>query len=153
MSFAPCATLEFKELNYNTLWIKNVPSIISTFDVDILFEFPFIDNPHGHFGYMQGMDKKYNGHSWWKVKTTNIMNDFNLVFHKIRCLGHLQFRNKLCNYFILNGSPNEIAWIGNNVQGLNKDYFAFSSPYYKIYIVVSFCVNSCVAHTYYIMHK
>jgi hypothetical protein len=68
MYFAPYATLELKELNYNTLWIKNVPSIIFAFDVDILFEFPFIDNSQGHFGYMQGMDKRYSGHSWWKVK-------------------------------------------------------------------------------------
>jgi len=90
MYFAPYATLELKELNYNTLWIKNVPSIISAFDIDVLFEFPFIDNSHGHFGYMQGMDKKYSGHSWWKVKMININNDFNLVFHKIRCLDHLQ---------------------------------------------------------------
>lgn len=145
--------LELKKQNYNTLWINNVPSFIFAFNVDILFEFPFIDNPHSHFGYIQGMDRKYNGHSWWKVKMKNIKNDFNLVFHRIRCLGHLQCRNKLCNYFILNGIPNEIAWIGNNVQGLNQDHFTPSLSYYKIYNVVSFCVNSCVVHMYYIMHK
>jgi hypothetical protein len=32
---------------------------------------------------MQGMNKKYDGHSWCKVKTINIKNDFNLTFHKV----------------------------------------------------------------------
>jgi hypothetical protein len=32
---------------------------------------------------MQGMDKKYDGHSWRKVKIINIKNDFNFTFHKV----------------------------------------------------------------------
>lgn len=44
-----------------------VCSIPPTFDGDVLFEFP-LDNLDGHFGQMQGMDKKYDGHVWCKVK-------------------------------------------------------------------------------------
>ncbi len=99
------------------------------------------------------MDKKYNTHYWRKVKTTNIKNEFNLTFYKTRCLGHLECQNDLYKYFIPNGSPNETTWIGNIVHILTKDCFAPSSPYCKIYNVMSFFVNTCVTRLYYVMHK
>jgi hypothetical protein len=43
----------------------------------------------GHFGQMQGMDRKHDGHAWYKVKMINIKNDFNLNFPKARSLGYL----------------------------------------------------------------
>ncbi len=50
MSFALHATLELKELNYDTLWIENTPSIPSSFDGDVFFELPLVDNLSGHLG-------------------------------------------------------------------------------------------------------
>jgi hypothetical protein len=50
MSFAPHATLKLKKLNYDTFKIENVPSIPCTFDGDVPFELPQIDNLHNHFG-------------------------------------------------------------------------------------------------------
>jgi hypothetical protein len=82
MFFAPHATFELKEVSFDTFCIKNVPCIPTTFDGDVLFELPTINNPDGHFGQMQGMDRKYDDHFWCKVKTTNIKNDFNLTFRK-----------------------------------------------------------------------
>jgi hypothetical protein len=90
MSFAPHVASELREVNYNTLCIENVPYIPATFDGDVLFELPLVNNLDGHYGQMQGMDKKYDGHFWCKVKTTNIKNDFNLTFCNIKCLGHLE---------------------------------------------------------------
>ncbi len=80
-------------------------------------------------------------------------NDFNLTFRKTRCLGHLEYRNQLYNYLVLNGTPNEIAWIGDIIHNFNKDCFALDPPFCKLYNVMPFCVNTCVAHMYYIMHK
>jgi hypothetical protein len=54
MFFAPHATFELKEVNYNTFCIKNVPCIPSTFDGDVLFELPPINNPNGHFVKCKG---------------------------------------------------------------------------------------------------
>jgi len=34
---------------------------------------------------MQGVDKKYNGHAWCKLVTTNIKNLFGFNFKKARC--------------------------------------------------------------------
>jgi hypothetical protein len=42
-----------------------------------------------HLSQMQGIDRKYNGHVWWKLVTTNIKNSIGLNFKKARCLGHL----------------------------------------------------------------
>jgi hypothetical protein len=47
--FAPHATSKLKELNYDTLQIGNVVSNPSTFNGDVLFELPLVDNPNGHF--------------------------------------------------------------------------------------------------------
>jgi hypothetical protein len=52
MSFAPCATSELKKLNYHTLCIENVPYIPSTFNGDVLFELPLINNIGDHFDHM-----------------------------------------------------------------------------------------------------
>ncbi len=63
------------------MWV--VPCIPTTFDGDVLFELPLINNLDDHCGQMQGMDRKYNGHFWCKVKTTNIKNYFNYIFRSI----------------------------------------------------------------------
>jgi hypothetical protein len=49
MSFAPHATLKLRKLNYDTFKIENVLSIPSTFDGDVFFELPPIDNLHNQF--------------------------------------------------------------------------------------------------------
>jgi hypothetical protein len=38
---------------------------------------------------LQGMDRKYDGHVWSKLVTTNIKELFGLSFRKTHCLGHL----------------------------------------------------------------
>ncbi len=38
---------------------------------------------------MQGMDRKYDGHAWCKLATTNIKKLFRLSFEKARYLSHL----------------------------------------------------------------
>jgi hypothetical protein len=62
MSFAAHATLELKQLNYDTFWIENAPYIPSTFDGDVFFELPCVDNPNGHLHWMQKTNRKYDNH-------------------------------------------------------------------------------------------
>ncbi len=52
VSFAPCATSELKKFNYDTLCIENVSYIPSTFNGDVLFELPLINNIDDHFDQM-----------------------------------------------------------------------------------------------------
>ncbi len=57
---------------------------------------------------MQGMDRKYDGHPWCKVITTNIKNNFGLSFQKAHCLGHLRCLHNDYENFMHIGSRNEI---------------------------------------------
>ncbi len=90
MSLAAHASSKLKDLNYDKFPIEIVCCIPTTFNGDVLFEFSPIVSPSSHYKQMQGMDMKHDGHARCKVKITNIKNDFNLTFQKIRCLGHLQ---------------------------------------------------------------
>ncbi len=99
------------------------------------------------------MDRKNDGHAWCKVKTTNIKNDFNLIFWKARCLGHLQCQNDGYDFFLLNKCTHEIAWIGDIVHDLQGGRFALGPPFCKIYNTALLCVNLCAVRMYYIMHK
>ncbi len=80
MSFAAHASFKLRDLNYDNFHIENVRWIPTTFNGDVLFEFPHIVSPNGHSRQMQKMDKKHDGHVWCKVKTTNIKNDFKFTF-------------------------------------------------------------------------
>jgi hypothetical protein len=83
--------------------------LLITFNGDVFFELP----PHvlstmNKPLQMQGMDKKYDGHPWCKVITTNIKNSFELNFKKTHCLGHLWCLHYDCENFVSIGSCNEI---------------------------------------------
>jgi hypothetical protein len=80
MSLVTDANFELRDLNYDSFSIEIVPCILTTFNGDVLFEWPPLINIDGHSGHMQGMDRKHDGHVWYKVKTINIKNNFNLNF-------------------------------------------------------------------------
>jgi hypothetical protein len=80
MSLVAHANSELRDLNYDSFNIEIVPCIFTTFNGDVLFELPPLVSHDGHYGQMQGMDRKHDGHVWYKVKTTNIKNNFNLNF-------------------------------------------------------------------------
>jgi len=52
-----------------------------------VFVFHPNQQPLGHSRQIQGMDKKFDGHVWNKVKMTNIKNSFNLVLSLFNVLG------------------------------------------------------------------
>jgi hypothetical protein len=59
---------------------------------------------------MQGIDRKYDGHAWCKVITTNIKNGFGLSFTKAPCLGHLHYMQDGYKHFVRCAFRNEIFW-------------------------------------------
>jgi hypothetical protein len=58
-----------------------------------MFVFPPVQQPFGHSKQIQRLDMKFNGHVWYKVKMTNIKNNFEFGFRSPQCLGHLRCRN------------------------------------------------------------
>jgi hypothetical protein len=89
MSLAMHASFKLRVLNCHNFCIEIVLYISITFHGDVLFQLPpLIDSHDGPSDQMQGMDRKHDGHVWYKVKMTNIKNDFNSnEFSKSSLLG------------------------------------------------------------------
>ena len=70
-----------KKLEYDTLQIQEVNFLPPRFDGNMLFIFPFVgvSSSHTKAKPMDGMDKRYDGHVWTKIQTTNITNNMGLV--------------------------------------------------------------------------
>ncbi len=63
-------------LDYDKIIILVISFLPTTFNGDILFELPPLSPSNPSSLHMQGMDRKYDGHAWSKVITTNIKNSF-----------------------------------------------------------------------------
>jgi hypothetical protein len=66
--------------------------------------FPITHKP----SQMQRMDRKYDGHAWCKVITTNIKNNCVFSFKKVHCLGHSCCVQDNYENFVHIGFHNEI---------------------------------------------
>jgi hypothetical protein len=65
---------ELRTLDYDNIFFQNIQLLSNTPDGDILFELlPIHSNAHNP-SQMQNMDRKYDGHTWNKLVTTNIEN-------------------------------------------------------------------------------
>jgi hypothetical protein len=74
MSLTPNTSFELKSLDYNAITIEFVNCFPTKFNGDIFFELLPMHHLLGHFGQLQGMDRKYDGHVWCKLQTSNIQN-------------------------------------------------------------------------------
>jgi len=97
---SPHLSNELKFLDYNKIKNQIFYSLPITFNDDIIFEFLPICFLTAHFRQMQGMDRKYDGHVWCKLKTSNIKINFGLEFWSNQCLGHLCRLNDSCENFL-----------------------------------------------------
>jgi hypothetical protein len=88
MSLTLHASSKLKSLNYGTITIEFVNCFPTKFNGDSLFELLHVRHPLGHSAQLQGMDRKYNGHAWYTLQTSNINNAFGLGFKMTKCLGH-----------------------------------------------------------------
>ncbi len=71
MSIVPHSSNKLRSLDYNKIKVQYVSFLPITFNDNIIFEQPPIYLPTNHFGQMQSIDRKYDGHVWCKVKTSN----------------------------------------------------------------------------------
>ncbi len=82
--------------------------LTTKFNGDILFELLPMRHPLGHSEQLQGMNKKYDGHVWCKLQTSNIKSLFRLGFKMTKCLGHLCCLNDFCPLLQHYSSCNEV---------------------------------------------
>ncbi len=105
---------------------------------------------------MQGMDRKYDGHPWCKVITTNIKNSFGLNFRKAHCLSHLWCLHDDYENCMHIGSCNENFWCDECTHILVVVQMALcpstSSFPCKFCHFTPPCVVDCLGWIYYVMH-
>jgi hypothetical protein len=85
-----------------------------------MFELPSVKYSCGLVGLMQSMDKKYDGHFWCKIKTTNIKNNDGLKFKHSFYVGHVSCQNLQFVYYVKNDGYKETNWEGgtkNCIEG------------------------------------
>ena len=108
---------ELSTMDLSTIKHETVPFLPPVFEGDVIFELPLCRPSSSATGArnLEGMDKRYDGHLWCKLVTTNIHNSDNLKFHKSYCAGHLVCENANCEYLKRASKKNEIEWSGYTV--------------------------------------
>jgi hypothetical protein len=89
MSLTPHACSELKSLDYGAIITEFMDYLPTKFNGDIFLEFLLVHHPLGQSRKLQGMDRKFDGHVWCKLQTSNIENSLGLGFRTMKCLGHL----------------------------------------------------------------
>ena len=108
---------ELSTLDLSTIKHETVPFLPPVFDGDVIFELPPCgpSSSASRARNLEGMDKRYDGHPWCKLVTTNIHNSDHLKFRKSYCAGHLVCENAHCEYLKRASKKNELEWSGYTV--------------------------------------
>jgi hypothetical protein len=107
---------------------------------------------------LHGMDKHYDGHVWTRTHTSNIVNDFGMIFRTSYCCGHLRCENVDCDFLTRVHRTivvNETEW-----DGISSFVFDVGSNppkgwtlVCKCYKVPPSCLATCDAKIYYVLGK
>ena len=105
------------KIDYSHIRVEKVEYLPTTFDGDVIFEFPPVgaSTSHSQAKLLRGMDKRHDGHAWTRTITSNIKNDMGLTFRSSSCLGHLKCINVDCDYVTRvhrTSMANETEWEG-----------------------------------------
>jgi hypothetical protein len=105
---------ELSTMDLSIMKHQRVSFLPAVFDGDIIFEIPPCrsNSSSSAARSLEGMDKRYDGHPWCRLVTTNINNSDNLKFRKSHCAGHLACENPNCDYLNRASKKNETEWSG-----------------------------------------
>ena len=108
---------ELSTIDLSTMKHETVPFLPLVFNGDVIFELPPCGPSSSASGVknLEGMNKRYDGHPWCKLVTTNIHNSDNLKFCKSYCASHLVCENENCEYLKRASKQNETEWSGYTV--------------------------------------
>jgi hypothetical protein len=120
-----------------------------------MFELPSVKYSCGLVGLMQGMDKKYDGHFWCKIKTTNIKNNDGLKFKHSSYVGHVSCQNLQFVYYVKNDAYNETNWEGGTKNCIERgkelqNDIALLCRHCKFPLK---CIARCLIIMYYVLHQ
>jgi hypothetical protein len=104
---------------------------------------------------MDGMDKRFDGHTWCRTITSNIHNSQGLTFRKSLCVGQLVCNNKSCDFFPRSSKHNETKWSGRTNIPFKLGHLPppDSTIVCKVCKVLPICINFCHGRIYYVLGK
>jgi hypothetical protein len=104
---------------------------------------------------MDGMDKRFDGHTWCRTITSNIHNNQGLTFRKSLYVGQLVCNNQNCDFLSRLSKRNETEWSSRT----NTPFKLGHSPLPDSILVCKVCkvpptsVNFCPWRIYYVLGK
>ena len=144
---------ELSNLNFMATKVQRVNFLPPTYNGDVIFELPPRHRATSSGARnLEGMDKRYDGHPWCKVVTTNIHNNDHLKFRNSSCAGYLACVNPTCDYLKRACIRNESEWSGCATLPFSvggnppKD----STLVCKVCKCPPVCVAHCGARIYYV---
>ena len=155
LSLLPGLRNELAHINFNVIEYHHVMFLLATFNGDVLFELPPCRGSTFGTKGMEGMDKRYDSHTWCRTSTSNIHNDVGLKFRKSYCDGHLICENTRCEHYIRSSKSNETEWIGitNHSFSLGHIPPPNSTVLCRICDQSSTCLNLCSLRIYYVLRS
>ena len=144
---------ELSTLDLSTIKHETVPFLPPVFDGDVIFELPPCGPSSSASGArnLEGMDKRYDGHPWCKLVTTNIHNSDHLKFRKSYCASHLVCENAHCEYLKRASKKNELEWSGYTVIPFTASGCPpkQSTLVYMVCKMPPTCPHACTARMYF----
>jgi hypothetical protein len=106
---------EFKLIDYASMHFEKVRSLLTSFNGDVMFELPLVmlSTSTSMQRQMEGKDKKFNGHIWSNIQSTNIINDYGLTFHSSGCVGYICCMNDASPKLRRSKTHNITKWYGH----------------------------------------
>jgi len=107
-----CSRNELSSIDLAVVKHHRMEFLLIVFDGNVIFELPPCKSSSSTLATrnLEGMDKHYDGHPWYKLVTTNIHKTNQLKFHESYYAGHLTYENPKCDYLKRASRKNETKW-------------------------------------------
>jgi hypothetical protein len=133
-------------IDYEKIAYQKVQYLLPSYNGNVLFELPPSRVSASTLkNTMDGMDKRFDGHTWCCTITSNIHNNQGLTFRKPLYVGQLVCNNKSCDFFARSSKRNETEWLGRTNTPFKLGHLPLpdSTLVCKICKVPPTCVNFC----------
>jgi hypothetical protein len=142
--------------SFSHIKVKYLPC---QYNGDSIYELPpIIASKDGAAGWLDGMDRKYDGHAWTETMTTNLsLAKPDISFKYVKCRGHLRCLNKDCPHFLRSKEHNDLYWDGNTpeviVPGPDPPALSKYTLVCRYCKALSSCLKLCPCKMFYIVPK
>jgi hypothetical protein len=143
-------------INYDKIAYHKVQYLPPMYNGDVIFELPPSRvSASTSKNTMDGMDKRFDGHTWCRTITSNIHNSQGLIFRKSLCVDQLICNNQNCDLLSRYSKRNETKWFGRTNTPFKLGHLSppDSTLVCKVYKVPPTCVNFCPRRIYYVLGK